>query len=127
MTRTNLTGQYGPGRDAVKPTKPWPYAAALRVDIWLAHVLLHLIGPNATLLDVGASHGAYGVFFHNCNANFRLHQYTGIDGLPNVEAWTSPPFAPPGAFVRSAARVHTDQNVAPPTGVVVAPRLTEVG
>lgn len=101
VTRTDLTGQYGPGRDAVKPTKPWPYAAALRVDIWLAHVLLHLIGPNATLLDVGASHGAYGVFFHNCNANFRLHQYTGIDGLTNVEAWTSPPFAPPGAFVRS--------------------------
>lgn len=95
-----LSGSFRTDAAAARPSKPWPYSPALRVDAWLAHVLLYMIGPNATLLDVGASHGAYGVFFHNCNPDFRLRQYTGIDGMPNVETWTSPPYAPPGAYVR---------------------------
>ena len=97
----------------------WP-APHHFLDIGLANSML-LVVRNSTLLDIGAGSGQYGAYYDGYNKSLQhalqlrvsvnptmgghnrvgIPRYRGVDGMKNVEAYTSR-FGPPGALVRYA-------------------------
>ena len=46
----------------VSSSSPWP-AAHHFLDVGLADAIIETVGPNASILDVGAGSGQYGAYF----------------------------------------------------------------
>ena len=81
----------------------WP-AAHHYLDKGIANVLLQIVA-GGSLLDIGAGSGQYGAYFEkwrrlppNMTKGIAAPLYTGVDGMRNVEEFTTR-LGPPGSVV----------------------------
>ena len=97
----------GTFRFSLDANASWP-APHHFLDRGIANTIPQLVG-NASLLDLGAGSGQYGAHFHELKSfgftdphNLKgVPRYAGVEGVPNVEAYTRR-FGPPGALVTYA-------------------------